>query len=552
MILDYQTLKENFSWEDIKDKFVGDPGGIMNAAVEACDKWAERDKEKIAILWEDEQGNEATLTYLQLKEKSNQVAHALQALGVKRGDRVAGLLGKEIELVVAIFAVMKMGAIYVPLFTAFGPDGILQRAESAGVSFLITDKEQNSKLEGRETSFKTWVIDEVNEEGQTFWAFVNSFSTDFTPVETQHDETAVIQFTSGTTGMPKGAMFGHKMLYSLYPYLEYGFDLTEDDVFFGGADLGWAYGLVACTFGPLSFGAKVVLYKGPFHPVKTIELLDKYQVTNFAHAPTAYRFIKSIGTENLKNYSIVVKKFNSAGEPIDGEVVQFFEENYGRAIYDHYGSTEVSMIINNYNKLDMKVKPGSMGFPVPGFDIDLIDGEGNSVKQGEVGQIAIDFSNPNLGFLGYWEAEDKLQEKMYGDWFLTGDLARKDEDGYFWFHGRTDDIIVSAGYRIGPTEVEASLMVHPAVVEAVAVGKPDPEKGEVVKAFVLLKPEIAPTEALKDELRERVRSELSKHQYPQDIEFVEELPKTPSGKTQRFILKQREQEKYEAAQQASV
>ncbi|MFB4474251.1 acyl-CoA synthetase [Oceanobacillus caeni] len=539
----YEEIVSKFSWDEIRAYYEGNPNGEMNIAFEMCDRWATNPK-RVAIYWEDETGKKEVWTYNKLKEKSDRMANVLKSMGVKKGDCVAGLLGKDMELVVTILATFKIGAIFVPLFTAFGPDAIMHRLTDAGVSLLLTNKEQLNKLEGQNLPFDILLADGITKDGKTFWELVDSFSSQHKMERTLGNDPAIIQYTSGTTGLPKGAISRHKTVYSLFPYWKFAMDLEEDDIFYGGADLGWAFGLVACTIGPLTFGAKVILYKGPFDAEKIYRILDEYQVTNFAYAPTAYRMMMALGPETLRKYRIKVRKFSSAGEPLDGEVVKFFKENLGRAIYDHYGATELGMIVNNYNITNMAIKPGSMGLPLPGYNIALVDGEGNPVNRGEAGQIALDLSDDITGFGGYWKNPEKVKEKMLGNWFLSGDLAKQDEDGYFWFQGRADDVISSAGYRIGPTEVEASLMEHPAVLEAAAVGKTDKTKGEIVKAFIVLNENYEPSAALKEELSLYVKNKLSKHQYPREIEFINEFPKTQSGKTQRYLLKKREYEKY--------
>ncbi|MFC4024021.1 acyl-CoA synthetase [Oceanobacillus longus] len=541
-MMKYEELIENFSWTETRRQVVGDPDGVFNLAIEICDKWAD-DPNRIAVYWEDEAGKEEVWTYKKLKEKTNQMANALKSMGIKKGDRVAGLLGKDMELVVTIIATLKIGAVYVPLFTAFGPDALMYRLGDVKANLLVTNKEQVRKLDDQNYSFEILLVDGLTSNGESFWEFVESFSIDYEVENTLAIEPAIIQYTSGTTGLPKGAITKQQSGYSLYPYYKFAMHIEEDDVFFGGADLGWSYGLGPCTLAPLSLGAKTVIYKGPFEPERVFQVLDKYQVTNFAYAPTAYRMMMATGIETMRKYNIKVKKFNSAGEPLDGEVVRFFEEHFGRAIYDHYGATEIGMIVNNYNILDMEIKPGSMGLPIPGFNVALLDEEGNNVQKGEVGQIALDTSDGLTHFAGYWNNTEKLQEKMLGNWFLSGDLAKQDEDGYFWFQGRADDVITSAGYRIGPTEVEASLNEHPAVLEAAVVGKPDELKGEIVKAFVVLNETHTPSDELKEELSLFVKHNLSKHQYPREIEFLEAFPKTQSGKTQRYLLKKREYEK---------
>ena len=347
-----------------------------------------------------------------------------------------------------------------------------------------------------------------------------------------------IQYTSGTTGLAKGAIWAHKILISIYPYQRYAVGTKSGDRFFGGADLGWAYGLIQSTFAPLSFGVPILIYKGKFKPDKFYQLLQDYEITSFAYAPTAYRAMMAAGPDLIKKYRIKVQKFSSAGEPLNDEVVRFFKKNFGREIYDHYGATETGMIVNNYNATNMAVKPGSMGFPSPGYNVALVNASGIPVAKGETGEIAVDITDFPYFFLGYWNNPEKTNEKIQGKWLLTGDLAKQDEDDYFWFQGRSDDIISSAGYRIGPFEVESSLLEHPAVAEAAVIGKPDESKGEIVKAFVVLNITYKASEDLAREISAFVRERLSKHQYPREIEFLDELPKTQSGKIQRFRLRE--------------
>lgn len=535
----YQELMDSFSWEKVKKTFDWNVDQQFNMGHECCDRWAD-DPTRVAIHWEDAEGNTDVWTYQRLKEKSNRMANALKSLGVQKGDRVAGLLGKDMELIVTVLATWKVGAVYVPLFTAFAEDAIKHRLEDCGCKILVTNQEQAEKLENVSIPSEMVLIDGLTSSGQTFWEFIHSFSAEHETVATNIMDPCVIQYTSGSTGLPKGAVWAHKILLSSYPYVRYGIGVEDDDIMYGGADLGWAFGLINCTFVPLSYGVELLVYKGKFDVEKVYSLLEKYQVTNFAYAPTAYRLMMTKGKQLAKKYKIAVKKFSSAGEPLNAEVVRFFKENFGREIYDHYGCTETGMIVDNFNVTDMDVKPGSMGLPSPGFNIALVDEDGNPVGKDEIGQIAVDTTAYPYFFLGYWKNPEKTEEKIKGKWLLTGDLASRDEDGYFWFEGRADDIISSAGYRIGPFEVESSLIEHPAVAEAAVVGKPDPEKGEIVKAYVILNPEFEPSNELAKELSLYVKGKLSKHQYPREVEFTDVLPKTPSGKIQRFLLKRKE------------
>lgn len=534
--MNYTMLKNDFSWERVMESYDWNPLEKFNAAHESCDRWA-KDPERVAINYEDHLGNRETWTFKRLKDRSNQMAHALRSMGVQKGDRVAGFLGKDMELIMTILATWKIGAIYVPMFTAFGPDALMYRLKDSGCKVLLTNKEQAQKVPESDLSLQVILIDDVNDKGLNFCEYLNTFPIEYEVEATTVEDPAIIQYTSGTTGLPKGAVWSHKFLLSLYPYMKYAISLDEEDVFLGGADPGWAYGML-CTFVPLSLGNRSVIYKGPFQVEDYYRLMESYKVTNFAYAPTAYRMMMAAGSELLQRYDLKVNKFSSAGEPLNAEVVRFFEKNFGRAIYDHYGATEISMIICNYNATDMEIKPGSMGFPMPGYHVALIDEAGNPVSSGETGQIAIDATDFPFFFLGYWQSEEMTQQKRLGKWFMTGDLATVDSDGYFWFEGRDDDVITSAGYRIGPFEVESSLIEHPAVIEAAVVGKPDEAKGEIVKAYVVLHPSYQPSNELIEELKDYVKNNLSKHQYPREIEFIDELPKTPSGKIQRFLLKQ--------------
>nr|WP_263326592.1 AMP-binding protein [Neobacillus sp. Marseille-Q6967] len=532
----YTELREGFSWEKVLKTFDWDVHEKFNMGHECCDRWAD-DPNRIAVYWEDEAGNTDVWTYKRLKEQSNRMANALRSLGVQKGDRVAGLLGKDMELIITVLAAWKIGAVYVPMFTAFGPEAIRYRLEDAGCKVLVTNQEQAQKIADLNISSTIILSDGLTEEGLTFWEFIQSFSNNHETEATNVMDPCVFQYTSGSTGMPKGAVWAHKILISSYPYVRYAIGVEDDDLFFGGADLGWAFGLINCTFVPLSYGNQILAYKGPFSVEKTYYLLEKYKITNFAYAPTVYRMMMSAGSEMIKKYNLQVKKFSSAGEPLNAEVVRFFKDNFGRAIYDHYGSTETGMIVDNFNVTDMAVKPGSMGLPCPGFNVAIVDEDGNPVEKGEIGQIAVDTTAYPVFFLGYWKNPEKTEEKIRGKWFLSGDLASEDEEGYFWFQGRADDIISSAGYRIGPFEVESSLIEHPAVAEAAVIGNPDETKGEIVKAFVVLNKSYEPSDELAKELSLFVKSKLSKHQYPREVEFIESLPKTPSGKIQRYLLK---------------
>src|SRR5699024_3730180 len=431
--MNYEKLINDFSWEDAKRYYRNDPKGSFNIGIEACDRWAEEEPNRLAIYWDNGLGESEEWTYKKLREKSNQAANAFQSLGIKPGDRVAGLLEKDTELFVTILATFKLGAIYVPLFPAFAEDAIMHRVTDAGVSLLVTNSDQNEKFSDTEINFTRLLIDQVNDEHDTFWDYINTFSTDFEVADTNGEAPAILQYTSGTTGLPKGAVMKHNTVFVLYPYFAHALHLEADDVFFCGADLGWSYGLGPGFLGPLCLGVKNVMYKGGFSVEKTFEMFEKYEVTNVAHAPTGYRMLMAVGgSEALDKYDIKVKKFSSAGEPLDADVINFFTKHYGRSIYDHYGTTEAGLIISNYNITDMETKAGSMGLPSPGFDIKLLDENGEEVEKGEIGQIAINTKGNYFSFKGYWENEAGTREKIINDYYLTGDLAKVDDENYYW------------------------------------------------------------------------------------------------------------------------
>jgi acetyl-CoA synthetase len=536
--MEYKQMLENYSWEEAVKYFDWNQKGKFNMAHEVCDRFA-TDENRVAIYWEDEYGNKETWKFKKLKEKSDRMANLLRSFGVKKGDRVAGLLGKDMELILTVLATWKIGAIYVPLFTAFGPEALTHRLNDAGCSVLVTNKEQAKKLDNQDVSLSILLVEDTFPGKLTFWEYLDTFSEEHETEPMNVMDPSTLQYTSGSTGLPKGAVWAHKILISIYPYQKFAMGTEDGERFYGGADLGWAFGLIQCTFAPLAFGAPILIYKGPFNVEKTYQLLQDYEITSFAFAPTAYRAMMAEGSELAQQYNIKVRKFTSAGEPLNAEVVRFFQKNFGRAIYDTYGATETGMVINNYNYSNMEVIPGSMGFKCPGYNVTLLDTDGKEVQQGEVGEIAVDSTGYAYFFLGYWNNPEKSQEKMKGKWLLSGDLAVEDGNGYYWFQGRSDDIISSAGYRIGPFEVESSLIEHPAVQEVAVIGKPDHAKGEIVKAYVVLKDgyKEQASEKLGKDLSLFVKQRLSKHQYPREVEFLDELPKTQSGKIQRFLLR---------------
>lgn len=460
------------------------------------------------------------LTYGELEDRSRRLASVLAAEGIGEGSRVPVLLGKRPDLVVALLALWRLGAVHVPLFTAFATGAIALRVEGSRAKHVITDASQREKVDPLDVQ----VLD------------IDDLVARAADAEPLADNVAVggggvfIQiYTSGTTGKPKGVPVPVRALASFHSYLYYALDVSEDDVFWNAADPGWAYGLFYALVTPLLAGRAALLVRPAFEPVQCLEIMRRFGVTNFCGAPTMYRAMRAAGVDAAHP----LRRASSAGEPLTPDVVSWSRDNFGIEVRDHYGQTELGMVICNLWHPDVAgpLKEGSMGVPLPGITAGMVDG-----------QIAIEVAtSPALWFTGYVDDPEKSDERFTADraWYLTADTGRMDEDGYFFFNARDDDVILAAGYRIGPFDVESVLVTHPAVSEVAVVGRPDPDgvRGEMVEAFVVLMPGAEPGPALAEELQKLVRDQYSKHAYPRKVNFVDELPKTPSGKVQRFLLR---------------
>ncbi len=425
-------------------------------------------------------------------------------------------------------------AVYQPLFTAFGPKAIEHRLQTSQARVVVTDGANRSKLDELPTRPTILNLD-PGAGDLDFRSEVAAQSDDFAPVLRTGTDAFLMMSTSGTTGLPKGLKIPLRALPGFAGYMRFGIGLEPDDVFWNIADPGWAYGLYYALTGPLLIGRAATLYDGPFTVESTGAVVERVGVTNFAGAPTAYRMIIAAGLEAAKPLAAHLRVASSAGEPLNPEVMRWFEAHVGCPLYDHYGQTECGMVLANHHGLEHPVRPGSAGLPMPGFRLDVVDESGRPVPTGEQGILAIHRAGSPLFFFdGYLGAEG---QGWVGDYYLTGDTVEQNEDGSISFVGRSDDVITSAGYRIGPFDVESCLLEHEAVAESAVVGKPDPERGEIVKAFVLLHPGHTGDTALAETLQQHVRSRLGKHAFPREIVFPDSLPKTPSGKIQRFLLR---------------
>ena len=464
------------------------------------------------------------MTYGDLADRSRRLASALARRGVRQGERVAVLMGKRPELVVTLLALWRLGAVHVPLFTAFATGAIRMRVEAAGIQLVVTEPSQAPKLDSISGI-------EVLETGTHFDALISESEPLEHNVSVGGDGAMLQLFTSGTTGKPKGVPVPVRALAAFHCYMHYSLDVRPDDVFWNAADPGWAYGLYYGILGPMVASRRNLLLNDGFTPAATVEVIQRLGVTNFAGAPTMYRALsKSVLVQGLS-----LRCASSAGEPLTPDVIAWARETMGVEVRDHYGQTELGMVIcNNWHPaVSQDVNEGSMGQPMPGFAASVLDG-----------QIAVDVPHsPLMWFSGYEGDAAKTAERFSDDnhWYFTADTGRVDEENYFFFTARDDDVILAAGYRIGPFDVESVLITHPLVVDVAVVGRPDPEgiRGEVVEAFVVLAPDTDPSDKLAEELKRLVRDEYSKHAYPRTVHFIDALPKTPSGKVQRYLLRQR-------------
>ncbi|WP_406280577.1 AMP-binding protein [Nocardia sp. NBC_00881] len=514
-----------------------------------CDRHA---ADRVAFTIVEADLSSADLTYGELRERSARFAAALGELGVRRGDRVATLMAKSADLVVALLGIWRRGAVHVPLFTAFAPPAIALRLSAAGASIVIADTDQAPKLAPgpdlpADPPWRLIVSGADAPEGALRMADLLDTSSathpDATPVAIGGDGLLVQLFTSGTTGTPKGVPIPLRALASFHAYQEFALDVRADDVFWNAADPGWAYGLYYAILGPLATGIRSVLLHAGFSAALTWQVLEKFGVTNFAAAPTVYRALRAAAT-TLPPVHSKLRRASSAGEPLTPEVVAWSAEYLGVAVRDHYGQTEHGMVVCNawHEALDTGAPTGSMGRSLPGWSCAVLADDADTIAStGELGRVAIDTQHsPLLWFLGYLDAPERTAQRYTADgrWYLTGDAGSQDADGFFRFSARDDDVIIMAGYRIGPFEVESVLVLHEQVAEAAVVGMPDELRGEVLEAFVVLRDGTAGGADVEAELQGLVKEKFAAHAYPRKVHFVPNLPKTPSGKVQRFLLRQ--------------
>jgi acetyl-CoA synthetase len=548
-ISDYEAQRESFRWEEIAKELDGLPGGGINIAYEAIDRHVAKGRgAKPAILWEGKNGEQETYTFEDMARLSNRWCDVLRKLGIKKGDRVFVFLDRIPELYAAVFGTLKAGCVIGPLFSAFGPDAVKDRLENSGAVLLLTSPELWHKIaEIRDELPALKHVVHVHHgtriaasEGILSYNDLMDAASDAAAIEqTGFEDRAIMHYTSGTTGKPKGAVHVHQAVWGHYATGKYVLDLHPDDIYWCTADPGWVTGTSYGMFAPFTNGVTSVIYEGGFSASHWYSIIQRYKVTVWYSAPTAIRLLMRAGDDIPKRYDLSSLRYTmSVGEPLNPECVVWSNQVLGLPFHDNWWQTETgSIMIANYPT--MAIKPGSMGKPMLGINPGIIDENGNELPPGQEGDLAVRPGWPSM-FRTYWQDQERYNSRFRDGWYITGDRARKDEDGYFWFIGRADDVINTAGHLVGPFEVESALIEHPAVAEAGVIGKPDPVAMEIVKAFVSLKPGFEPSDQLRRELMHFSREKLGPGVAPREIDFIATLPKTRSGKIMRRLLKARE------------
>ncbi|HSS71851.1 MAG TPA: AMP-binding protein [Casimicrobiaceae bacterium] len=525
----------------------------FNVARAVCTRYA-ADATRVALYWEDESGLTARWTYAELQEQANRLSNALAAHGVRCGDKVAIILPQRPETAIAHVACYQMGAVAVPLSFLFGPGALEYRIANAECKVALVDgaslpnlapiRERLPQLGcviGVAGAREAWTVD--------WHALLTKASADFAPVPTRATDPALLIYTSGTPGPPKGALMPQQCLLGNLPGFVHSHDLfpQEGDLFWSPADWAWTGGLMDALLPSLYFGVPILGFRGRFDPERALALMASYRVRNSFLFPTALKMMMKTVPQPRARFEIALRSVMSAGEPVGTTVFAWAQEALGVTINEMFGQTEMNYIVGNSYTL-WPAKAGSMGRPYPGHRIAVIDDEGREVARGEMGEVAVNRLAPDgspdpVFFLEYFKNPEATANKFTGDWCRTGDLAQRDDDGYLWYQGRSDDMFKAAGYRIGPAEIENCLVKHPAVANAAVVPSPDETRGNVVKAFVVLAAGQTASPALEDDLQRHVRKFLAPYEYPKEIEFIDALPMTTTGKVQRRVLREREAER---------
>ncbi|WP_308367367.1 MULTISPECIES: acetate--CoA ligase [unclassified Microbulbifer] len=554
-LLDYDAARENFSWEHELESLDGLPDGGLNIAFEAVDRHAAGERRgHLALRWLDRDGRATDFSYGDLGRLSNRFANVLRDLGVEKGERVFALSERLPALYIAALGTLKNGSVFCPLFSAFGPEPLHSRLSIGEAKVLVTTESLYRRKVAalRDSLPQLQHLLLVREKAQgglpegtlDFQQLLDGATEEFSIVQTDPEDPALLHFTSGTTGKPKGAIHVHKAVVAHHASARLALDLHPQDVFWCTADPGWVTGTSYGIIAPLIIGATMIVDREEFEPERWYGILRDQKVSVWYTAPTAVRMMMKYGAELARQFELPALRFMaSVGEPLNPEAVLWGQEAFDLPFHDNWWQTETGgIMIANF--LSQPIRPGSMGRPLPGIEAAIVrlreDGAVELIEEaGKEGELALKRGWPSM-FRGYLHEDERYRKCFRGDWYLTGDLARRDEDGYFWFVGRADDVIKSSGHLIGPFEVESALMEHPAVAEAAVIGVPDPVALEVVKAFVSLKPGHKASDPLRTELLAFARQRLGPAVAPRQIEIEDSLPRTRSGKIMRRLLKARE------------
>tara|TARA_Y100000590_G_scaffold147621_2_gene169506 strand:- start:17505 stop:19247 length:1743 start_codon:yes stop_codon:yes gene_type:complete len=551
-LIDYHESRESFNWWDNAFKEMDWlPGGGLNNAYESIDRHVKNGNgDRLAMIWVGKNDEEESYTYSDLKLQSDKFGAVIRNLGLIRGDKVFIFMDRLPELYIAALGVLKAGGIIAPLFSAFGPEPVKDRMEDAGANYLITTPDLRSKLDDIlpdiETLKNVIIVnkngrskEKMKDEDLSYEKLMISSDSNFEIEHTTQYDFAIMHYTSGSTGKPKGVLHRHQAVVQQWLTGKWALDLKEDDVYFCTADPGWVTGTSYGIIAPWTNGVTQLIYEGGFGAQNWYKLIEKYKVTVWYTAPTAVRLLMRSGKKIVEKFDLSTLRFiGSVGEPLNPEAVVWGNETYGLPIHDNWWQTETGAIMcANYPS--MPIRPGSMGRPLPGIDMAVIDENYEPLPNGEIGALAVRPGWPSMMYT-YWQKDEMYNSRFKKGWYITGDQASVDDDGYFWFQGRADDVINTAGHLVGPFEVESTLIEHPAVAEAGVIGKPDPIAMEIVKAFVTLNPDYEPSKELNRELIKFSRNKLSAGIAPREIDFIDIMPKTRSGKIMRRLLKARE------------
>ncbi|MFN0264815.1 AMP-binding protein [Tepidamorphus sp. 3E244] len=528
----YKGLVDGFTWQ-VPERF--------NIGVATTDAWAEREPDRPAIFSRTADGNVEEVTYGDLASGSTRLASSLSGQGIRPGNRVAILLPQCPQTPIAHAAIYKLGAIAVPLALLFGPDALAYRLKDSGARCIITCAQGLERLQDIEDlpeELELIVsIDGKSGDAQSFDALVDAGRDDFAPADTGPDDPALMIYTSGTTGPAKGALHGHRVLLGHIPGVQmpHEFLPQDGDMLWTPADWAWAGGLLNILLPGLLLGVPVVCQRvEKFDPLQAFALLESMKVRNAFIPPTALRMMRTVQNPSSR-FHLMLRTLASGGESLGRETYDWSREQLGLTVNEFYGQTECNLVLSSCAEIGVS-RPGAIGMPVPGHTVGIIDSDGNELEPHQTGQVAVKRPDPVM-FLEYWNLPGATRDKFVGDWMLTGDQGMTDDDGYVYFVGRDDDVITSSGYRIGPGEVEDCLIAHPDVALAAVVGKPDPVRTEIVKAFVVLKQGRSPSDELSAEIQKWVRERLAAHEYPREIAFRDSLPLTTTGKVIRRLLR---------------